>query len=122
MVAPATRIAQKIGATLVNMRFVVPLDEALIKEMADSHKNLITIEENTVAGGAGSAINECLHRLGCSHRMLNIGLPNCYDEHGEREELLAQCQLDDAGIEQQINQFLNGRPLTAVADQLIGTH
>jgi len=50
MVAPAIRIAQKIGATVVNMRFIVPLDEAMVKEIADSHENLITIEENTIAG------------------------------------------------------------------------
>jgi len=121
MVAPATRIAQKIGATVVNMRFVVPLDETIIREIANSHKSLVTIEENTVAGGAGSAINECLNRQGFSHCVLNIGLPNCYDEHGERDELMAQCQLDDAGIEKQIDQFLNGSPLAAVADQVAGT-
>ena len=121
MVEPAKSIARKIGATVVNMRFVVPLDESTIKNIASSHDLLVTIEENTVAGGAGSAINECLHRMELTNRVLNIGLPNCYDEHGERNELLAQCHLDEAGIEQQINQFMSKTPYSAVAEKLTVT-
>ncbi len=118
MVEPAKSIAKKIGATVVNMRFIAPLDEEMIKNIADSHESLVTIEENTVAGGAGSAINETLHRLDLGNRVLNIGLPNCYDEHGERNELLAQCQLDEAGIQQQIDQFLSSSRLEAVGEKL----
>ena len=121
MVEPAKSIARKIGATVVNMRFVVPLDESTIKNIASSHDLLVTIEENTVAGGAGSAINECLHRMELTNRVLNIGLPNCYDEHGERNELLAQCHLDEAGIEQQINQFMSKTPYSAVEEKLTVT-
>ena len=121
MVEPAKNIAKKIGATVVNMRFVVPLDESTIKKIASSHDLLVTIEENTIAGGAGSAINECLHRMELSNRVLNIGLPNCYDEHGERNELLAQCNLDEAGIEQQINQFMSKTPYSAVEEKLTVT-
>jgi len=64
MVAPALAIGRRLGATVVNMRFIVPIDEALIKHMADSFDHLITVEENTIAGGAGSAVNECLNKLG----------------------------------------------------------
>ena len=99
----------------------MPLDEALIKEIADTHDHLITVEENTISGGAGSAINECLNRLDSNNRVLNIGLPNCYDEHGERGELLAQCGLDEAGIEKKINRFLDGSHLSAVTEQFTVT-
>jgi len=122
MVAPALAIGRRLGATVVNMRFIVPIDEALIKHMADSFDHLITVEENTIAGGAGSAVNECLNKLGLSCRVLNIGLPNCYDEHGERGELLAQCGLDEAGIEKQINTFIdNHRQLSAVTEKITVT-
>ena len=121
MVPPAISIAKKLGATVVNMRFIVPLDETMIKNIAESHNALITIEENTIAGGAGSAINECLHRLKLTNQVLNIGLPNCYDEHGERGDLLAQCQLDEAGLQSQIDQFLNDGLLSAVEDKITVT-
>ncbi len=117
MVEPAKSIAKKIGATVVNMRFIVPLDEAMIKDIADSHESLVTIEENTIAGGAGSAINETLHRLDLGNRVLNIGLPNCYDEHGERDELLQQCQLDEAGIQQKIDRFLSSSRFSAAVGE-----
>lgn len=121
MVEPVISIGKKLGATVVNMRFVVPLDEALIKEIADSHDHLITVEENTIAGGAGSAINECLNKFSLSNRVLNIGLPNCYDEHGEREELLAQCGLDKESIEKKINRFLDTGQLSSIAEQFTVT-
>ena len=121
MVESAVNIGRKLGATVVNMRFIAPLDEATINQIAKSHSNLVTLEENTIAGGAGSAINECLHKMDCGNRVLNLGLPNCYDEHGERGELLAQCGLDEAGIEKQINQFLTGGHLTAVTEKITVT-
>ncbi len=121
MVETATIIGKKLGATVVNMRFVVPLDEAMIKEIADSHDHLITIEENTIAGGAGSAINECIHKLNLRSRVLNIGLPNSYDEHGERDELLAQCGLDQEGIEQKIASFLDTGEISAVTEKITAT-
>ena len=107
MVATAQTIGQEINATVVNMRFILPLDEDLIKQAARAHEILITLEENTISGGAGSAINECLHRLGLQNRVLNIGLPQNYADHGERGELLADCQLDESGVRKQINQFLD---------------
>ena len=118
MVSPALNIGKRIAATVVNMRFIVPLDEALIQSVAEQHDHIITIEENTIAGGAGSAVNECLVKLESTNRVLNIGLPNCYDEHGERGELLAQCGLDEAGIESKINHFLDGSRLSAVDSKI----
>ena len=106
MVSAALTAGSEIGATVVNMRFIAPLDETLIAELAVSHHALITIEENTVSGGAGSAVNESLHKQNIHLPVLNIGLPNNYGEHGERNELLAECQLDVDGIRQQINEYL----------------
>ena len=106
MVSAALTAGSEIGATVVNMRFIAPLDETLIAELAVSHHALITIEENTVSGGAGSAVNESLHKQNIQLPVLNIGLPNNYGEHGERNELLAECQLDVDGIRQQINEYL----------------
>ncbi len=107
MVSAAVTVGREINATVVNMRFILPLDEELIKQIATTHDTLITIEENTISGGAGSAINECLHRLDQQSRVLNIGLPQEYSDHGERDELLADCQLDEAGVRHQIEIFLN---------------
>jgi 1-deoxy-D-xylulose-5-phosphate synthase len=106
MLAPALAIAEKINATVVNMRFVKPLDEALLLELAHSHECLATIEENTLAGGAGSAVNEFLIAQGCLPPMLNLGLPDRFVEQGSREECLSACGLDAAGVEASIHAFL----------------
>lgn len=111
MVHPALEAAESLNATVANMRFIKPLDEALIRELVARHHVLITIEENAIAGGAGSAINEFLHHQGIQLPTLNIGLPDLYLEHGAREELLAQCQLDAAGIAQQVQAFLGQHPI-----------
>ncbi|OED40612.1 1-deoxy-D-xylulose-5-phosphate synthase [Chromatiales bacterium (ex Bugula neritina AB1)] len=113
MVATAATVGAALGATVANMRFILPLDETLIAKLAATHDTLITVEENTISGGAGSAINECLHRLGIEAKVLNIGLPNNYFEHGDRGELLADCGLDEAGISRQINTFLTGQQIEA---------
>ncbi|MEI8574944.1 1-deoxy-D-xylulose-5-phosphate synthase, partial [Methylomonas sp. WH-1] len=86
------------GATVVNMRFVKPLDEALILELAKSHDVIVTVEENVIAGGAGSAVNEFLQAQNILMPVLNIGLPDRFVEQGSREELLALCGLDTKGI------------------------
>ena len=103
----ARPVAEALDATLVDMRFVKPLDQALLDELAASHRLLVTIEENTLAGGAGSAVNEYL--LGQGHRvsLLNLGLPDRFIDHGRHEQLLADCGLDSAGIEQSIRQRLD---------------
>jgi 1-deoxy-D-xylulose-5-phosphate synthase len=98
LVAPAQEVAHELDATLVNMRFVKPLDTELLRAIADSHDLLVTLEENAVAGGAGSAVNEWLAGQGYTLRALNLGLPDRFVEHGSREQLLAECGLDAAGI------------------------
>ena len=102
MVQPAAAVGEKLNATVVNMRFVKPLDEELILSQAMQHELLVTVEENALAGGAGSAVNECLTAHGVYVPVLNIGLPDDFVDHGERTELLASCGLDAAGIEAQI--------------------
>ena len=99
----ALQAAGEIDATVVNMRFVKPLDEALIDEMADRHTLLVTIEENMIKGGAGSGINEYLNGRGITLPVINLGLPDRFGEHGRRADLLAECGLDSAGILQAVH-------------------
>jgi 1-deoxy-D-xylulose-5-phosphate synthase len=98
MLAPALEAGEAFGATVANMRFVKPLDEELVLELARTHELLITIEENAIAGGAGGAVNELLAAAGVFGRIVNLGLPDQFIEHGEPKELLAACGLDSAGI------------------------
>ncbi len=88
------------------MRFVKPLDEALVRSLASRHRLLVTVEENAVAGGAGSGVNELLAAAGLSVSVLNIGIPDRFIEHGAREDCLAAAGLDAEGINQQILQRL----------------
>ena len=99
MVAPCTRVADALDATLVNMRFVKPLDEALLLELAGTHAAFVTIEDNAIAGGAGSGVVECLAAHGIALPVLQLGLADGFLDHGSREELLAQAGLDAASIE-----------------------
>ncbi len=105
MVTPALEAGKQLGATVVNMRFIKPLDKDMILDMAKSHDILVTVEENVIAGGAGSAVNELLHRQQILMPVLNIGLPDEFIEQGSREELLALCKLDVDSIKQQIEGF-----------------
>lgn len=106
MVTPALEAGDRIDATVVNMRFVKPLDEALLLELAKTHDSFVTIEENVIAGGAGSAVNEFLHAKLCFKPVLNLGLPDRYVEQGSREECLSACGLDTQGIAASIEQFI----------------
>jgi len=107
MVAPALKAAEQFGATVVNMRFAKPIDEALILELAETHELLVTIEENALSGGAGSAVNQFLQAQRILMPVLNIGLPDAFIEQGTREELLAICGLDVPGIAARIEAFCN---------------
>jgi 1-deoxy-D-xylulose-5-phosphate synthase len=109
--ASARVIAKELGATLVNMRFVKPLDEELILQLAASHSLLVTIEENAIAGGAGSAVNEVVQAAGINVSMQNIGLPDRYIDHGSRDDCLAMAGLDTDGIDKQIKTRLAGMNL-----------
>jgi 1-deoxy-D-xylulose-5-phosphate synthase len=102
MLAPATEIAKELDATLVNMRFVKPLDETLLLELAKDHGAFVSIEDNAVAGGAGSAVSECLAAHGVTLPALHLGLPDGYLEHGTREEVLSEAGLDLPGIRKAI--------------------
>ena len=98
MLAPALAAAEQLDATVVNMRFVKPLDSALVLRMALEHSLLVTVEENTIQGGAGSAVAECLAQHGTVVPLLQLGLPDRFIEQGEPSMLLAECGLDAAGI------------------------
>ena len=98
MLRPALEAAEEIDASVINMRFVKPLDGKMLQKIAASHDLLLSIEENVVAGGAGSAVNEWLQANGFATPIINLGLPDRFVEHGTTSELLAECGLDTAGI------------------------
>ncbi len=102
----AQAAAEKLDATVIDMRFVKPIDEALIAELAASHKLLVTVEENTIKGGAGSAVGEVLDARGLLVPLLTLGLPDRFLEHGRAPDMLAACGLDAAGIESSIRKRL----------------
>jgi 1-deoxy-D-xylulose-5-phosphate synthase len=105
MVTPALTVGKQLNATVINMRFVKPIDEALILELAKSHDVFVTVEENVLAGGAGSAVNDFLQAQRILMPVLNIALPDSFVEQGTREELLAFCGLDAASILAKIEAF-----------------
>ncbi len=96
--ADALRVGAEFGATVANMRFVKPLDEALVLELARTHAVLVTVEDNAVSGGAGSAVAELLESRNVQTPVLMLGLPDCFLEHASREQLLAEAGIDTAGI------------------------
>ncbi|MEW8561104.1 MAG: 1-deoxy-D-xylulose-5-phosphate synthase [Candidatus Thiodiazotropha sp.] len=98
LLATAHRVADHMGASLANMRFIKPLDSKLIDQLAASHQILVTLEENVVMGGAGSAVNEYLTASGQQMRVLNLGLPDRYLDHASHQEQLAEAGLDFDGI------------------------
>ncbi|OHX35404.1 1-deoxy-D-xylulose-5-phosphate synthase, partial [Methylomonas sp. LWB] len=98
MVAPAVEAGKQLGATVANMRFVKPLDESLILELAKTHDVFVTVEENVIAGGAGSAVLEFLQAQRILMPVLTLGLPDRFVEQGSREQLLGLCGLDAKGL------------------------
>ncbi|WP_407312746.1 1-deoxy-D-xylulose-5-phosphate synthase [Pseudomonas sp. nanlin1] len=104
--ADALVVAAELDATVVDMRFVKPLDEALVRQLANDHELLVTIEENAIMGGAGSAVSEFLAREGVLKPMLHLGLPDSYVEHAKPAQMLAECGLDAQGIGAAIRQRL----------------
>lgn len=107
---PALQAAERLDATVANMRFVKPLDVALVTELARSHDAIVTVEEGCTMGGAGSAVLEALHAAGIEVPVLTLGLPDEFVEHGDPAKLLARCGLDAAGIEQAILKRFGVRP------------
>lgn len=97
-VAAAEQVGRELGLSVVNMRFIKPLDRELVLAVATQHEGLVTIEDNVVAGGAGSGVGELLNAEGVQRPILHLGLPDSYQHHASREDLLAEAGIDAAGI------------------------
>ncbi|MCO6412363.1 MAG: 1-deoxy-D-xylulose-5-phosphate synthase [Thiogranum sp.] len=107
--AAALEAAERLDATVVNMRFVKPLDEDAIARLAASHRLLVTIEDNAVAGGAGSAVAESLAHMGNTVPLVMLGIPDSFIEHATREQQLAECGLDAESIYHRVRREMAGR-------------
>jgi 1-deoxy-D-xylulose-5-phosphate synthase len=113
---PALAAAEGLDATVADMRFVKPMDDALVAELARTHDAIVTVEEGCTMGGAGSAVGESLAAAGLSVPLLHLGLPDKFIEHGDPAKLLSLCGLDAAGIELSIRQRFGSRPTLAAAN------
>ncbi len=107
MLAPCLEAAENLGATVANMRFVKPLDDNLVKSLAEKHDLLVTVEENTIMGGAGSAVQESLASQKKQVKMLHLGLPDSYIEQGDPAQMLTDCGLDKTGIIKSVQAVLS---------------
>jgi 1-deoxy-D-xylulose-5-phosphate synthase len=116
MLHPALKAAAAVDASVADMRFAKPIDEALVLQLARSHDVLVTVEEGCVQGGAGSAVLECLAAAGLAVPTLQLGLPDEFSEHGDPAKLLSLMGLDAEGIEKSIRQRWNLRPALAAVD------
>ena len=106
MLSPALQAGETLDATVANMRFIKPLDQDLVRELAQSHDLLVSIEENALIGGAGSEVARALEDMSLGTPLLRLGLPDAFIEHGDAPSLLAQHGLDAAGIVATINKAL----------------
>ncbi|MFN7395236.1 MAG: 1-deoxy-D-xylulose-5-phosphate synthase [bacterium] len=113
---PSLAAAEKLGATVADMRYVKPLDEALVLDLARTHEALVTVEEGCLPGGAGAAVLECLAAAGVEVPVLTLGLPDEFTDHGDPARLLSLLGLDAAGIEQSIRQRFGQRPSLLAAN------
>lgn len=102
----ANEAGEQLDASVADMRFVKPLDEELVLSLAARHDLLVTVEENAIAGGAGSAVNELLAREGLQVSVINLGLPDTYIDHGNHQQMLSDCGLDASGIQRSIETAL----------------
>jgi 1-deoxy-D-xylulose-5-phosphate synthase len=107
LVAPSNEVGERLNATVADMRFVKPIDEVLISELAKTNNLLVTLEENSLMGGAGSAVNEFLIKENLNVPVLNIGLPDAFLEHGQASDMLAKIGLDAEGIIKKIQTKLS---------------
>jgi 1-deoxy-D-xylulose-5-phosphate synthase len=101
----ARKIAERLDATLVNMRFVKPLDVDMVIALAGRHRALVTIEENAIMGGAGSAVGEALAAAGVQIPLLQLGIPDKFIDHGSRDTCLAAAGLDLAGLTASVDRW-----------------
>jgi 1-deoxy-D-xylulose-5-phosphate synthase len=102
MLKPALEAAEALDASVANMRFVKPLDAGLVQQLAQTHELLVTVEEHQIMGGAGGAVCEALAGLGIEKRVLLLGLPDRFIDHGDPAKLLSSVGLDAPGIERAI--------------------
>ena len=107
MVSVAEQVGEELDATVVNMRFVKPVDEDLIIDICANYDLIVTLEENVVQGGAGSAVNECIAAHGIEQRIANIGLPDSLLHHGSPNDMLKEAGLDYEGVLNSIQTFIN---------------
>ncbi|MBE7526298.1 MAG: 1-deoxy-D-xylulose-5-phosphate synthase [Burkholderiales bacterium] len=107
MLAPCIEAGNELDATVVNMRFVKPLDNDLVATLADGHELLVTVEENTIMGGAGSAVMESLSVLNKNIKLLQLGLPDSFIDQGDPAQMLSDCGLDKVGIIQSIQKIFS---------------
>ncbi len=112
MLQPALSAAEKLNASLVDMRFVKPLDQEMIAQMATDHNLVVTVEENVLAGGAGSAVNELLQEQQIKTEMLNLGIPDNFVRQDSPASMLAQCGLNEEGILTSIDNRLSHSTIT----------
>jgi 1-deoxy-D-xylulose-5-phosphate synthase len=105
MLKPALEAGEALGATVVNMRFVKPLDAELVRRVAEQHELVVTVEEHQIMGGAGSAVCEAL--AGSRKRVLLLGLPDRFVDHGDPGRLLASVGLDAAGIQKSVSDVMS---------------
>ncbi len=104
MVGTALKVGEQLDATVANMRFVKPIDRELILKLAAEHELLVTLEENALIGGAGSEVIRVLHEAGKPVRVLQLGLPDRFIDHGDQAQLMAEVGLDAAGVLRQIDE------------------
>ncbi len=106
MVQPCLEAGEELDATVVNMRFIKPVDSGMLLQLVNDHDLLVTVEENVVQGGAGGAVSEVLNKHGITVRLIHHGLPDKPLEHGSQEDMLAQAGLTKEGILAFIHQHL----------------
>jgi len=101
------KVAKKNGATIVDMRFVKPIDENMIINICNTHDYIFTVEDNVILGGAGTAVNEVMSRHTLKNNLVNIGVPDKMIPHGNQSEILSELGLDELGIEKITNDHVH---------------
>jgi len=120
VVKPALDAAEELNATVANMRFVKPLDDELVFKLATTHDMIVTVEENVIMGGAGSAVAESLSSQNLTLPVLHLGLPDHFIEHGDQAVLLADCGLNGDGIRRSVQEWLAATQTTSVGSRVAG--
>lgn len=105
LLTPALQAAEILNATVINMRFIKPLDEHCVLTIASTHELIVTIEENSIMGGAGSAVSECLSAHYIQAKIMHLGLPDVFLDHGNPDDMLINCGLDAKGIVKSIQNY-----------------